>query len=177
MYPQRCTCFVSFLTSRMGAVSGRGASGHGSGLLACDMLTAPICLHAPSPTRPAGTSLAEVDSVLATTEVQQLLDEEGLSLALLPEADRDVSAAGVAADDRRDGSVHGYPGGAGGYLEFIYRCWQSWSLGSGPCRGLAVLLHIQMRVPGSLRVSCGRSREGLAALVVYGHTQQRVTSG
>jgi len=67
--------------------------------------------------------------VLATTEVQQLLDEEGLSLALLPDSVREVSAAGLAADDERDGSVHGYPGGAGGYLEFIYRCWQGWSLG------------------------------------------------
>ena len=81
-----------------------------------------ISFHAPLPTRPAGTSLAEVDSVLATTEVQQLLDEEGLSLALLPEADREVAAAGLAADEEPDGGVHGYPGGAGGYLEFIYRC-------------------------------------------------------
>ena len=35
--------------------------------------------------------------MLATTEVQQLLDEEGLSLALLPEADHEeVAAAGLA---------------------------------------------------------------------------------
>ena len=73
----------------------------------------------------AGTALAEVDSVLATTEVQQLLDEEGLSLALLPDADREVTAAGTSAEEQ-DGVVYGYPGGAGGYLEFIFRCWHGW---------------------------------------------------
>ena len=66
--------------------------------------------------------------MLATTEVQQLLDEEGLSLALLPESDREVTAAGVAAEEQ-DGGVYRYPGGAGGYLEFIYRCRQGWDPG------------------------------------------------
>ena len=81
----------------------------------------------------AGTTLAEVDSVLATTEVQQLLDEEGLSLALLPESGRDMTAAGMPADDEQDSGVYGYPGGAGGYLEFIYRCWPCFSPGWLPC--------------------------------------------
>ena len=63
--------------------------------------------------------------MLATTEVQQLLDEEGLSLAQLPDVDREVTAAGVPAE-QQDDSVYGYPGGAGGYLEFIFRCWKGW---------------------------------------------------
>ncbi len=76
----------------------------------------------------AGTALAEVDSVLATTEVQQLLDEEGVALAALPEAAVDLTAAGTSGEG--DG-VYGYPGGAGGYLEFVFRCGQSLRLGSG----------------------------------------------
>ena len=64
--------------------------------------------------------------MLATTEVQQLLDEEGLSLASLPETDHGATAAGMTAEEQEDGGVYGYPGGAGGYLEFIFRCGQGY---------------------------------------------------
>ena len=60
--------------------------------------------------------------MLATTEVQQLLDEEGLALASLPEAAADLTAAGTAGEDQQGDGMYGYPGGAGGYLEFVFRC-------------------------------------------------------
>ena len=59
--------------------------------------------------------------MLATTEVQQLLEEEGLALASLPQAAADLTAAGTRSDEQLGDGVYGYPGGAGGYLEFVFR--------------------------------------------------------
>lgn len=66
----------------------------------------------------AGTSIGEVDSVLSTLEVQQMLDEQGCLLAALPEAPTDSLLPG---GEPQAGPVLGYPGGAGGYLEFVFR--------------------------------------------------------
>ncbi|KAK9826721.1 hypothetical protein WJX81_001163 [Elliptochloris bilobata] len=64
-----------------------------------------------------GTAVPEVDVVLTTGEVQRLLEERGVSLAALPEVQLDDLASG--APER--GRVYGYPGGAGGYLEYVFR--------------------------------------------------------
>ena len=65
----------------------------------------------------AGGGAAEVDSVLTTGEVAQLLADSGASLAALPEAPLQP-LLGAAADGR----LYGYPGGSGGYLEHVFRC-------------------------------------------------------
>ena len=56
--------------------------------------------------------------MLSTLEVQQLLDEAGLQLPALPEEPTDSLAPGGAP---REGPFVTYPGGAGGYLEFVFR--------------------------------------------------------
>ena len=66
----------------------------------------------------AGTSVAEVDSVLSTLEVQQLLGEEACQLASLPDAPTDSLMPGAPPEE---GDIFGYPGGAGGSLEFVFR--------------------------------------------------------
>ncbi|DBA92266.1 TPA: hypothetical protein ACH3X2_003700 [Trebouxia sp. C0005] len=64
-----------------------------------------------------GTSVPEVDSVLTTSEVQQLVEQQGVSFADLPCAPLD-SLLGPGCTDSRLYKVHG---GSGGYLEFIFR--------------------------------------------------------
>ncbi len=64
----------------------------------------------------AGGGVAEVDSVLTTGEVAQLLADSGASLAALPEEPLQP-LLGAAADGR----LYGYPGGSGGYLEHVFR--------------------------------------------------------
>ena len=59
-----------------------------------------------------------MDSVLSTLEVQQMLDEAACALAGLPEAPTDSLVPGGPPEG---GAVAGYPGGAGGYLEFVFR--------------------------------------------------------
>lgn len=74
----------------------------------------------PPMTPPAGSEVAEVDSVLTTVEVAELLQQEGADLAALPEAP--LPGATLALDPDGDGRLRGYPGGAGGYLEHVFRC-------------------------------------------------------
>lgn len=65
-----------------------------------------------------GTTCSEVDSVLSTLEVQQMLDEEDCHLSSLPDALTDSLLPDALPVE---GGVFGYPGGAGGCLEFVYR--------------------------------------------------------
>lgn len=65
-----------------------------------------------------GTSISEVDSVLSTLEVQQMLEEEACQLSSLPDAPTDSLLPDALPED---GDVFGYPGGAGGCLEFVFR--------------------------------------------------------
>ena len=62
--------------------------------------------------------MGEVDSVLSTLEVQKLLEEAGLQLPALLDAPTESLAPGGAP---REGPFVSYPGGAGGYLEFVFR--------------------------------------------------------
>ena len=94
--------------------------------------------------------------MLATTEVQQLLDEEGLALASLPEAAFDLTAAGTSGEEHPGDGVYGYPGGAGGYLEFVFRCGQSSGSDSGWTRGLCVNVGcVRLRIMTSAGVKSG----------------------
>ena len=54
--------------------------------------------------------------MLTTVEVAELLQQENLQLADLPEAPL-PPLAGVPQDT----TSYGYPGGAGGYLEHVFR--------------------------------------------------------
>jgi hypothetical protein len=54
--------------------------------------------------------------VLTTVEVAELLQQEGTQLSELPEATL-PPLAGVP----QDSSSYGYSGGAGGYLEHVFR--------------------------------------------------------
>ena len=62
-------------------------------------------------------AVPEVDSVLTTGEVAQMLSDSGAALPSLPEATLQP-LLGAASDGR----LYGYPGGAGGYLDHIFRC-------------------------------------------------------
>lgn len=64
-----------------------------------------------------GTNVPEVDSVLTTSEVQQLIEQQGLSFADLPCAPLDSLLGPGCTDDQ----LHNVHGGSGGYLEFIFR--------------------------------------------------------
>jgi len=59
--------------------------------------------------RCAGTSSAEVDSVLTSGEVQQLLEAHGRALSDLPAARLDSLVPGT----QQDGRLYGLPGGSG----------------------------------------------------------------
>lgn len=56
--------------------------------------------------------------MLSTLEVQQMLDEQGWQLAALQELPTDSWQPG---GEPQAGPPVGYPGGAGGYLEFVFR--------------------------------------------------------
>lgn len=58
-----------------------------------------------------------MDCVLTTVEVAELLQQEGADLTELPDSPLQPLLAGVA----EDGRLTGYPGGAGGYLEHVFR--------------------------------------------------------
>eukprot|EP00803_Ostreobium_quekettii_P010666 evm.model.scf_1048.1 EVM.evm.TU.scf_1048.1 scf_1048:215-6709(-) len=64
-----------------------------------------------------GTSTAEVDSSITSSEVHKLLQEHGMDLASAPDATLDTLVDGEASD----GQLYGLPGGSGGYLEYVYR--------------------------------------------------------
>lgn len=53
--------------------------------------------------------MAEVDSVLTTGEVQQLLEAHGRPLTELPSAQLDSLVGGI----EQDGQLYGLPGGSG----------------------------------------------------------------
>ena len=63
------------------------------------------------------TGTPEVDCVLTTVEVHQLLQDQGVDFASLPESPADVLLPG----EDNEGGQWGLPGGAGGYLEFAMR--------------------------------------------------------
>ncbi|KAL3144424.1 hypothetical protein ABBQ32_004170 [Trebouxia sp. C0010 RCD-2024] len=64
-----------------------------------------------------GTSIPEVDSVLTTSEVQQLVEQQAVSFPDLPCSPVD-SVLGPTAPAEQ---LHGVHGGSGGYLEFVFR--------------------------------------------------------
>ena len=64
----------------------------------------------------AGTDVPEVDSVLATSEVQKLLQERDVDLAQQPEAPFDALLSSVDAS----GQLYGIHGGAGKHLYELY---------------------------------------------------------
>ncbi|BDA43699.1 Cytosolic iron-sulfur assembly component 3 [Coccomyxa sp. Obi] len=64
-----------------------------------------------------GSTVAEVDSVLTSGEVQQLLEAHGRALSELPSAQLDSLVGGI----EEDGQLYGLPGGSGGYLNYIFR--------------------------------------------------------
>ena len=54
--------------------------------------------------------------MLTTVEVAELLQQEGVQLSEVPEAPL-PALAGIPQDT----TSYGYPGGAGGYLEHVFR--------------------------------------------------------
>ncbi|CAK0781927.1 hypothetical protein CVIRNUC_005508 [Coccomyxa viridis] len=64
-----------------------------------------------------GTKIPEVDSVLTSGEVQQLLQSHGRPLPAIAQAPLDTLVPGVQDDPR----LYGIPGGSGGYLQYIFR--------------------------------------------------------
>ena len=83
-----------------------------------------------------GGTVAEVDSVLTTGELAQLLDDHGRSLLQLQDSPLQQllpSAAGAVTDDGA-GSLLGYPGGSGGYLEHVFRFVASYPAGISRCK-------------------------------------------
>ncbi len=63
----------------------------------------------------AGSTVAEVDSVLTSGEVQQLLEAHGRALSELPSARLDSLVAGV----EEDGQLYGLPGGSGAATHLV----------------------------------------------------------
>lgn len=57
-----------------------------------------------------------MDSVLTTVEVAELLQQESVQLSEVPEAPL-PALAGIP----QDSTSYGYPGGAGGYFEHVFR--------------------------------------------------------
>ncbi len=64
----------------------------------------------------AGTSVAEVDSVLTSGEVQLMLEVHGRPLGELPSARLDSLVGSVP----EDGQIYGLPGGSGAGLAHLY---------------------------------------------------------
>lgn len=66
----------------------------------------------------AGTSVPEVDSVLTSGEVQQLLEAHGRALGEIPSAPLDSVVPGLP----NDGQLYGLPGGSGEHcMLFMYQ--------------------------------------------------------
>lgn len=63
------------------------------------------------------TGVPEVDCVLTTVEVHQLLQDQGVDFASLPESPADVLLPG----EDNEGGQWGFPGGAGGFMEYAMR--------------------------------------------------------
>ncbi|KAK9788454.1 hypothetical protein WJX73_008871 [Symbiochloris irregularis] len=63
-----------------------------------------------------GEQVPETDCVLTTEEVLQLASQKGIDLALLPEDHLDNVLH--SAEEKR---LYGWPGGSGGYLQFVMR--------------------------------------------------------
>jgi hypothetical protein len=64
----------------------------------------------------AGTATPEVDSVLTSGEVQQLLEAHGRSLGDIPQSPLDCLVPGVP----EDGRLYGLPGGSGAQYHCSY---------------------------------------------------------
>ena len=56
--------------------------------------------------------------MLTTVEVGELLQQEGVALGQIRDAPLQPLLTGLT----EDGHLSGYPGGAGGYLEHVFRC-------------------------------------------------------
>mmetsp|Transcript_4086 Transcript_4086/g.11532 ORF Transcript_4086/g.11532 Transcript_4086/m.11532 type:complete len:508 (+) Transcript_4086:279-1802(+) len=71
-----------------------------------------------------GGGVKETDCVLSSLEIVELLDSKGLSLRDCPVGSMD-SLVGLMTGGQRQtadpGAMWGWPGGSGGYVEFVYR--------------------------------------------------------